>query len=101
MGIVCIFAASNVKLNCSNKSCARHEFRENIMTIKTMGVSEFSLKEFEQSMVNPGPIQTYGDFVRELFKEESYAKLDNEDAVYHKSQIEELIEHIKELTHEQ
>lgn len=27
----CIFAASNVKLNCSNKSCARHELRDKTM----------------------------------------------------------------------
>ncbi len=31
----CIFAASNVKLNCSNKSCARHELRDKTMKKST------------------------------------------------------------------
>lgn len=69
------------------------------MKIKTIKVSEFSLKEFEQSMVNPGSMQTYGDIIGELYKEEPYAKLEHEDVIYHESQKEQLIEHINELTH--
>lgn len=95
----CCIIATQKPNNNSNKSCARHELRENIMKIKTIKVSEFSLKEFEQSMVNPGSMQTYGDFIGELYKEEPYAKLEHEDVIYHESQKEQLIEHINELTH--
>lgn len=70
------------------------------MTIKSIMVAVFSLKEFEQSMVNSCLIQTYGDYIKELFKEELYVKLENEDVIYHKSQMGELIEHVKELTQE-
>jgi len=39
-----------------------------------------------------------GDFIKELYKEEPYAKLEHEDVIYHESQKEQLIEHVNKLT---
>ena len=44
--------------------------------------------------------QNAEDFVKQFFLEEPYVKIANEDAIYHKTQSNQLIERLKELTNE-
>lgn len=69
------------------------------MTTKTIKVLEFNPREIELPTVN-GVLLTIGDFVNQFFLEEPYVKVENEDAVYHSSQSDKLIERLKEITRE-
>ena len=69
------------------------------METKLINVIEVKPEVLKQPTGNL-EFQCVEDFVRQFFLEEPYVKIANEDVIYHKTQLNQLIKRLKELTNE-